>query len=442
MLTSIPRDRLNEFFGIRSRMVALIVAIGFGGGVAGASYLWVLDVVSEHIGPERWRSGSQVAVLVATGIAVSLLIKLLGRTADVELLVGNIHVSGTTDHDNDHDNETAGTRRPDADGRLRSLIPVSLLCIGAGGTLGPEAPLVTMTGTLATRVAKRAEVNAADRRVLAITGMAAGFSVLFGAPLGAAVFALEIPHRRGLEYYEALVPAVMGAVCGFAVSTAFGGLGLEPIWNLPGSDLVSEVDLLWAVGAGVLGAAIGVVFTVLVDLLHWAMTKIPPPGRPVVGGIVLGALALLSPYALTNGEVQILTLGSTAPIATTLVVAGLVKLAAAAVALATGWRGGFIIPLFFTGYALGWVVADALSIDHRWMFVAATMVAANVAVTKTPLGSTLVVTEMSGLRLGPVVIIGALTSLVLTSPIGLIENQRRRLDAFQPTDVDIDSSIT
>ena len=417
-------------------MVALIVAIGFGGGAAGAAYLWVLDVVSEHLGPHRWGSGSQIAVLALSGVVVSVLIKLLGRTADVELLVGNIHVSGMTDDELD----PTGTNNDDSDGRLRSLIPVSLLCIGAGGTLGPEAPLVTMTGTLATRAARRAGVDAPDRRVLAITGMAAGFSVLFGAPLGAAVFALEIPHRRGLEYYEALVPAVIGSVCGFAVSTALGGLGLEPIWNLPASDLVSGVDLLWAVGAGVLGAAIGVVFTVLVDLLHRIMTLIPASGRPVVGGVVLGALALLTPYALTNGELQILTLGTTAPVITTLLLAGAVKLAAAAVSLVTGWRGGFIIPLFFTGYTMGWVVADWLSIDHTWMFVAATMVAANVAVTKTPLGSTLVVTEMSGLTLGPATIIGALTSLVLTSPIGLIDNQRRRFDAYEPNRHDIDSN--
>lgn len=418
----------------------MIVAVGFGGGASGAAYLWVLQVLTDGIGPARWNAAGQIAVLAVTGVLVSLLVKVLGKTADVELLVGNIHVSGTTDNGNADEPEAVsdgaagGADRHDSDGRLRSLIPVSLLCIGAGGTLGPEAPLVTMTGTLATRAATRAEMSASDRRVLAITGMAAGFSVLFGAPLGAAVFALEIPHRRGLEYYEALVPAVIGAVCGFAVSTAFGGIGLEPVWALPGSDVLTSTDLFWAVGAGVLGALIGVVFTVLVDLLHRVVPKIQPSVRPVVGGVVLGGLALLSPYALTNGKIQIEDLGTVAPVAATLALAGAVKLVAAAVALVTGWRGGFIIPLFFSGYTLGWVVADWLSIDHPWMFVAATMVAANVAVTKTPLGSTLVITEMSGLALGPVTLIGALTSLVLTSPIGLIDNQRRRFDAYEPSD--------
>ena len=66
-----------------------------------------------------------------------------------------------------------------------------------------------------------------------ITGMAAGFTVLFGAPLGGAVFALEILHRRGLEYYEALMPAVIGSLCGYGVYVGITGVGLEPVWQLP-----------------------------------------------------------------------------------------------------------------------------------------------------------------------------------------------------------------
>lgn len=56
------------------------------------------------------------------------------------------------------------------------------------------------------------------------------------------------------------------------------------------------------------------------------------------------------------------------------------------------------------------------------------MVAANVGVTKTPLGSTLVVSEMAGLALLPTTLIAAMVSLALTSDVGLIDTQRRRLD--------------
>ncbi len=403
-------------------MLVLILAVGLGGGVIGAVYLRTLRAVTETLGPDNWSDTSHVIVLVSVGLTITLLVKMLGRPADVELLVGNIHVPGMTDGDADEEEE--------GEGRLRSLIPVSLLSVGAGGTLGPEAPLVTTTGTLATRLGHRHSLEDHDVRTLAITGMAAGFSVLFGAPLGAAIFALEIPHRRGLEYYEALIPAMVGALFGYAISTAFGGIGLEPIWDLPLVEHIDSVDLAWALLAGVLGAAIGVAFTLMVAVLRRLAALTPAVSRPVVGGLVLGLLGIVTPYALTNGEFQIEDLIVARPMMATLVVAGVAKLIGAAVALVAGWRGGFIIPLFFAGFVLGWAVAGWLPIEHQWVFIASTMVAANVGVTKTPIGSTLVVTEMAGFTVLPTTVISALVCLALTSPVSLLDNQRQRFDAY------------
>ena len=69
--------------------------------------------------------------------------------------------------------------------------------------------------------------------MVAITGMAAGFTVLFGAPLGSALFALEILHRRGMEYYEALLPSLVGALVGYGVAAPHRASGLEPVWHFP-----------------------------------------------------------------------------------------------------------------------------------------------------------------------------------------------------------------
>lgn len=176
---------------------------------------------------------------------------------------------------------------------------------------------------------------------------------------------------------------------------------------------------------------IGVAFTLVVAILHRVAAAIPASMRPTVGGVALGLLGILTPYALTNGEFQIDTLVTSRPVLSVLVLAGVGKLLGAAVALVTGWRGGFIIPLFFTGFVLGWAVAQLLPIEHQWVFVAGTMVAANVGVTKTPIGSTLVVTEMAGFTLLPTTLISSLTCLALTSPVGLIENQRQRFDAYE-----------
>jgi H+/Cl- antiporter ClcA len=399
-------------------MGALVVAVGMGGGAVGAGYLAVLSVVAQLLGPGRWAPGPHLVVLVIVGVAVALLVRWLGTPGDVELLVDNIHVDGGRDDVRS----------------LRSLIPISLLCVGAGGTLGPEAPLVTTTGTLASWVGVRARLGRTDLRVLTITGMAAGFTVLFAAPLGAAVFALEILHRRGLEYYEALLPAAAGALCGYGISAAATSIGIGPIWSFPAPAQLVPVDFVLAVAAGIAGAIVAVAFTYLSIGLRAVADRLPAGTQPAIGGAILGLIAMGSPYALTNGELQIEHLSLTGTTAVTFLVAALAKLAAAAVSVATGWRGGFIIPLFFVGFCLAQAADGHLGSGSTWALAAGAMVACNVGVTKTPLGSTLVVTEMSGAALLPTTLVAALVSLALTSQVGLIHSQRRRFAAFPEKD--------
>jgi H+/Cl- antiporter ClcA len=104
------------------------------------------------------------------------------------------------------------------------------------------------------------------------------------------------------------------------------------------------------------------------------------------------------------------------------------KLLASSVTLASGWKGGFIIPLFFMGACLGEAAHSVFPHSNAAVLIAGLMVACNVGVTKTPLGSVLVVTEMGGMQLLPTSLIASMTALVLTSNVGLIESQRRRTD--------------
>ena len=397
----------------RRRLLVMVLLTGLVGGLVGAAYLALLRVVEGVLGPEVWASGAHVVVLVGVGGVVALATRLLGRAADVELLVDNIHVLGGAEEVRS----------------LRSLIPVSLLCIGAGGALGPEAPLVTTTGTLGSWVGRRSRLSREDRRIVSIAGMAAGFTVLFGAPLGSAIFALEILHRRGLEYYEAILPSVFGALCGYGVYTAATGLGLEPIFDFPASVPLRMADLGWGVAAGVGGAAVAVAFTYLCSGLRLLVRPIPEGARPVLGGLLLGLLALASPFALTNGEGQIAELVTSRVAVATLVGAAVVKLVASALSLITGWKGGFIIPLFFVGFCLARAAAGHTPGGDEWILAAGLMAASNVGVTKTPIGSTLVVTEMAGMSVLPPTLIASVVSMALTSSVGLIETQRRRLDA-------------
>ena len=135
--------------------------------------------------------------------------------------------------------------------------------------------------------------------------MAAGFTVLFGAPLGSALFALEILHRRGLQYYEAILPALLGSLSGYAVYIGVTGAGLAPVWQIPSSPNIRAVDLGWALLAGAVGAGLAVSFTYLASGLRHLARRCRAELCPMLGGLVLGALGLLSAYSLTFGETQI-----------------------------------------------------------------------------------------------------------------------------------------
>jgi len=386
--------------------------IGAGGGLMGFAYLAAVHACEHLLGPDERGAYAHLLVMGAVGIAVGGLRALLGSPGDVDLLVDNVHVLGE---------ERATVRQ------LRSLIPISLLCISSGGGAGPEAPLVQTTGTTARWIAERLRVAPIDRRILTIAGMASAFTVLFGAPIGAALFALEILHRRGLQYYEALLPAVVSALIGYGVYVGASGLGLTPVWHLGTPADPVPLDLVWALLAGVAGAAVALIFTTSVETCARLVAPVPENWRPVIGGFALGGLALLSPYALTYGKAQIdPLLATTAAPASFFALAALAKLGGTTVTVACGWRGGFIIPLFFMGAALARAFHVMVPSANEAVVACALMAAINTGVTKTPLGSSLVVAKMVGLALVPSTAVAAVLALLLTHRSGLVATQRDR----------------
>lgn len=395
---------------VRSGLTPIVIVVGIIGGLLGAAYIAVLRLLTEVLGPQHNSGLTQVFIFVAVGSVVAAITKIGGETGDVELLVGNIHVLGGAEDVRS----------------LRSLIPASLLCIAAGAGMGPEAPMTQTAGTMGTVLGTRLNRPMTDVRTLTITGMAAGLTILFGAPLGSALFALEILHRRGLQYYEALLPAIIGSLCGLGVYTAVGDLGIKPIWSFPPVPTLHARDLLIAVVLGLAGALGAVVFAKVAAIMSWFFKKVPTSPRYVLGGLALGLLGLWSPYALTNGKIQIEAFPDLRLTAGVLAVATLAKLLGTTVTMASGWKGGFIIPLFFMGATLGQLAHIWFPGVHVSILMACLMIALNVGVTKTPLGTTLVITEMTGLTLLPVTIIAAVVALVATNSVNVIDTQRPR----------------
>ena len=233
----------------------------------------------------------QLAILVAAGAAVALITRLAGETGDVELLVDNIHVLGGAE---------------DAR-RLRSLHPgvAALRRVGRGH--GPRGAAGAEHGH-----ARHLGRHPAGPRRGPTCASSPSPAWPPGSPCcsarrsGSALFALEILHRRGLQYYEALLPAVVGSLCGYGVYLALSGAGIEPVWTFARVGTLHGGDLAIAAGVGVVGAVGAAVFT--------AAGRRPPGGcsaGPPIGALrrsaasLLGLLGLWSPYALTFGEDQL-----------------------------------------------------------------------------------------------------------------------------------------
>jgi H+/Cl- antiporter ClcA len=244
--------------------------------------------------------------------------------------------------------------------------------------------------------------------------------------VGAALFALEILHRRGLQYYEALVPSLVGALVGYSINFALTGVGLAPVWHLPDAGRLHGGDLVWGLVCGLLGGAGALIFAGAVTTMRHATSRIPAGVLPVVGGVALAALSFWSPYALTNGETQVDHVASGKLGLAALGVAMAAKLAGVLVTLTGRWKGGFIIPLFFIGMAGGQLVHELIPHSNATVLMVGLAVALCVGVTKTPLGSTLVVTQMAGLAVLPMALTAAIVALLLTGEANVIETQRAR----------------
>jgi len=263
--------------------------------------------------------------------------------------------------------------------------------------------------------------------------MSAALGAFFGAPIGAGLFALEIPHRRGIEYYEAIVPAVVAAIFSFSVFRFGTGLDVGGIYRFDvfaAMPPLSWFELLQGAGLGAIGAAAALLFVAIFRGTKALVHRIEHRTilLATLGGLAIGAIAVLFPQTLFFSEEQIQTIvdsGATLGIATLLGIA-LAKMFAIAFTLHGGFRGGFIFPLFFIGANLGLAIALAAPNLHPTIGMLCTMAAINVAITKTPLSTSIILSVLSDTAILPIVAIASFTSFVLTSNVSLLQTQRSR----------------
>lgn len=266
-----------------------------------------------------------------------------------------------------------------------------------GGSSGREGAILQIGGSIASSVGRRLHLEAWDRRVLTICGMSAAFSALFGTPLSAAMFVMEVVSV-GVLYYAAIVPCAASALVGLLTARSLGVPGTE--FELIGIPNLSPLSLAQSLGMGVLFALLSIVFCLVMHLPEELLEKHRP--NPVLTAAIGGALVLGLTYAVWlwnpgtydyNGAgeavIHAATMGQARP------EAFLLKMLFTAITLGVGFKGGEIVPVFFTGATFGCAAAPLLGL-HPSFGAGLGMVSLFCGVTNCPITSLLLAMELFG----------------------------------------------
>jgi len=401
--------KFNPF--VFSRMFFLWALLGIIGGIISGAYWVVLELLTHGL---AFFDGWQVIPTMAiSGLLAGLIIHLIGDPGEIHLIVNNIRFNkGKLDPKNNP-----------------SMILSSLLCVASGGSLGPEAPLVQVTGSTGTWLGQMLRLKGEELRSLSIAGMASGFTALFGAPLGGSLFSLEILHHKySAQYYKALIPAFVASCFSYLIFAIIVHLGLGPIWNLPSYEMHDKFDFAYAVLFGIAATFFGWVFIFCTKFFKSIFGKLNLPiyYKTFIGGLLLGIIAFYYPLTRYFGHHTINDLLLNPFSLDFLWAILLFKIIAIAITVTSGWRGGFIIPLFFVGATLGLIVNHLLPSTNLSLAIVACMAAINSCVTRTPMSTTILLATLTGFTYFIPILFASLTGYFLAPRIPFISSQMDR----------------
>jgi CIC family chloride channel protein len=254
-------------------------------------------------------------------------------------------------------------------GRIRPRVAVikslaSAICIGTGGSVGREGPIAQIGSALGSTVGQLFRLSDDRVRNLVACGAAGGIAATFNAPIAGAVFALEVILGQFHATYFGAV--VISAVVADVVAHTFQGD--MRAFAVPEYVLVSPWELLFYGLLGLLAALTAVTFIRLLYLSEdlWDKLRFPEYLKPVLGGVLLGAVGILTPkmdgfprvFGVGYESITQALFGELALQMTVVLLLG--KILATIITLGSGGSGGIFAPSLFMGAMLGEAFGQAI----------------------------------------------------------------------------------
>ena len=305
--------------------------------------------------------------------------------------------------------------------RMAPLIFISTLITHLfGGSAGREGAALQLGGSLGNGLGKLFQFDEKDQHIMIMCGMSAAFSALFGTPMAAAIFSMEVVSV-GVMYYAALVPCVISSLTAHAVA-AFFGVSQEMflIQEIPALGILSAVKVS---ALSILCAGVSILFCIMLHQSEHLYKKYfkNPYIRIFAGGCFVLILTLLVGDQRYNGTginmIEQCIKGSVRP------EAFFMKMLFTALTLGAGFKGGEIVPSFFTGAAFGCLFGNLLGFSPT-LCTAVGMASVFCGVTNCPITALLISFELFGYNGMPYFLLAVAFSYMLSGYYGLYSSQK------------------
>lgn len=288
-----------------------------------------------------------------------------------------------------------------------------------GGSAGREGAALQLGGSLGYRIGGLFRLDEKDLHLTTMCGMAACFSALFGTPITATLFVMEVVSV-GVMYYAALVPCTVASLTAAAIARA---AGLAPTaFFVEGIPAFSAAPFFRVSVLAVLCAAVSILFCFAMRVVGRLYRKRLRNQylRAAAGGALILLLTLFfGRDYLGTGQTVITSAfrGTARPEAFAL------KLLFTALTLGAGFKGGEIVPAFFVGATFGCFSGGLLGLSPSFG-AAVGFLSVFCGVTNCPLTTVLLSVEAFGTRGIPYYLLAAGVSYTLSGYSGIYAGQR------------------
>jgi CIC family chloride channel protein len=420
-------------------MILIAVVVGLLGGLCAVGFRLFIRLVQVEVWslPEFTLAGVRalpwwvlLAVPAAGGLVVGLIVHFFAREAKghgVPEVMEAVMLRG-------------GRIRPRV---VAAKLVASGICIGTGGSVGREGPIVQIGSSLGSTIGQWLHMGEHRLRTLVGCGAAAGIAATFNAPIAGALFAVEI--ILGDFALSKFTPIVISSVAATVVSHHF--FGDVAAFAIPAYALVNPRELL---AYGVLGIVTGLMALLFIralygmeDLFDDRLVRIPAPLRTLGGGLLIGMIALRFPEILGVGYEAIELALREQIIWPIMLALALVKILAVSLTIGSGGSGGIFAPSLFIGAMVGGALGGV--VHTLWPATTASagayalvgMGAVVAAATHAPITAIMIIFELTGdyAIILPLMIACVISTLLATrlSPTSIYTRKllRKGIDIFR-----------